>query len=330
VIPARGDRLELLDVVPIKGGGLVGAFLGAAKAARALPRARALLASIRPRAVLSVGGYAAGPIALAARALSIPLAILEPNSILGLANRLLAPFARRAYLAFPELELRFRPSVALCTGVPLRKSFAPSVYTDHPGQRRILILGGSQGAAWLNETAPRSLARIAQEGGVRLIHQTGPSRDVAVRKLYEELGTGPFVSVVPFLDDMAEALSSADIVITRAGASALAELCAVGRPSVLIPFPFAADAHQQKNAAALAAAGAAVCLVQAETSEDRLAAEIRALLAAPERREHMARSARERGRPFAARTVALDLLRLSGIETSAPSAGESLAEVPHV
>lgn len=325
VIPGRGDRLVTLDIVPIQGGGWRGAVRGAVKAALSLPQARALLKRERPLAVLSVGGYAAGPVALAARFLGIPLALLEPNGALGLANRWLAPFARRAYLAFPELAGKFRPSVALYTGVPLRQGFAQATYAPEKARVRVLVLGGSQGALFLNENVPGAIARIEDDIlDLSVVHQAGRDKDDEVRRRYDMLGVPRSkVQVVPFLDGVADALASADIVIGRAGASAVAEICAVGRPSILVPYPFAADDHQKKNALALQAAGAAVCLAQSDTSVERLAGELRALAGDPDRRAHMAQAASLRGQPDAAKIVAQDLLELAGV----PLRGAAAARV---
>src|SRR5262249_38934997 len=125
-VPARGYELELMRVLPLRGGGFSGLFRGLGWAARALPEGRALVRRLRPAAVLSVGGYAAGPVSLAAWTLGVPLALLEPNSVMGLANRLVAPLAGRGYVAFTEAERHFRRGRVLCAGVPLRPGFRPA------------------------------------------------------------------------------------------------------------------------------------------------------------------------------------------------------------
>jgi UDP-N-acetylglucosamine--N-acetylmuramyl-(pentapeptide) pyrophosphoryl-undecaprenol N-acetylglucosamine transferase len=310
VVLERGDELELLDILPLRGGGLRGFAKGAARAAAILPRARALVARHKPDVVLSVGGYAAGPIALAARTYGVPVAVLEPNSALGLANRLLSPIAQRAYTAFPEVEGSFRKRIVMRSGVPLRRAFSPSEYAPGASRFRVLVLGGSLGAAALNEVVPRALARLAREG-LEVLHQTGRDREAAVRALYGELGLTGLATVTPFIDDVAAELGRADVVIERAGASSLSELCAVGRASILVPYPFAADDHQLKNARSLERAGAAVALPQVEASEERVARELEALRADPARRGRMAAAARALGKPDAARRVAEDLLALA-------------------
>lgn len=312
VVPAQGGELELLDILPLRGGGIGGFFKGVARAAGTLPDARALVKRLRPSAVLSVGGYAGGPVALAARTLGVPVAILEPNSALGLSNRLLTPVAERAYTAFPEVERYFRPSIVRRFGVPLRRAFAPTPYASSAEHVRVLVLGGSQGAKALNETLPRAFAQVAPRvPALRVVHQTGRDREGPTRALYDSLGLADRVEVVPFIDDMAQALASADLILARAGASSLAEICAVGRPAILVPYPFAADDHQLKNARSLERRGAAVALPQAEASADRLAAEIERLAKSPEQRTRMAAAAAAQGIPDASRRVAEDLLALA-------------------
>jgi UDP-N-acetylglucosamine--N-acetylmuramyl-(pentapeptide) pyrophosphoryl-undecaprenol N-acetylglucosamine transferase len=204
-----------------------GALRGATSAAFALPRSAALLRRLRPRAVFSVGGYAAGPVALAARALGVPLAVLEPNADIGLANRWVAPLAGRAYTAFPETARFFKSEAVLETGVPLREGFSPKPLGAADGTRRILVLGGSQGARSLNEAVPRALSALDRP--VSVVHQAGAQHEGATRELYARLGLAASVRVVPFIDDMFAALTRAELVVGRAGASAVSEICAVGR-----------------------------------------------------------------------------------------------------
>jgi UDP-N-acetylglucosamine--N-acetylmuramyl-(pentapeptide) pyrophosphoryl-undecaprenol N-acetylglucosamine transferase len=318
-VPERGYALELMRVVPMRGGGVSGALRGFARAAMSVPEGRALVKRLRPRAVLSIGGYAAGPVSLAAWSLGVPLALLEPNSVMGLANRLVAPLARRGYVAFGEAERHFRRGRALRVGVPLRPGFEPVPYAANAPALRVLVLGGSQGAKALNETVPRAVAKVGP--ALSVVHQCGPAHAEAVRALYRELGLEAGVSVVPFIQDMPAALAAADLVVGRSGAGALAEMCAVGRPGLLVPYPFAAGDHQRINADALVRAGAAVSFRQDEASVERLAEELRVLAADRPRLARMALAAREVGRPAAARAVALDLLKLAGLlsDASAPN-----------
>jgi UDP-N-acetylglucosamine--N-acetylmuramyl-(pentapeptide) pyrophosphoryl-undecaprenol N-acetylglucosamine transferase len=311
-VPARGWRLELLDVEPMRGRGAPRALRAAFVAARATIRGLALVHRMKPRVVLGVGGYAAGPVTLAAAMHGVPIAVLEPNSVVGLANRLVAPFVQRAYVAWDEAAGRFRSSARRVYGVPLRKGFTPRPYTPR-GTGRLLVMGGSQGAAALNERLPEAVAHL--QGivpGLDVVHQAGRDRDAAVREAYARHGVEHAV-VVPFLDDVAGAIADADLVVARAGAGTIAEIAAVGRAAILIPLPHAADDHQGRNADALARAGAALCVRQEAADAARLSGEIERLLRGHTARAAMADAARSRGKPDAAREVARDLLALAGI-----------------
>ncbi|MBS2018931.1 MAG: undecaprenyldiphospho-muramoylpentapeptide beta-N-acetylglucosaminyltransferase [Deltaproteobacteria bacterium] len=326
IVPKYGYDLELLDVEPMKGGGPARAIKGALVAAKAMRHATGIIGRLRPSAVLSVGGYAAGPAALAGVRARVPLAVLEPNSTLGLANRLLAPFAKRAYVAWPETARIFRGDKARVYGVPLRDGFAPRPYTAQKDLRRVLVLGGSQGAQALNERVPSAIARVVKQlGPVQVIHQTGADREEAVRKEYEEARVTT-ATVVPFLDDVADRIATADVVIARAGANTVAEIAAIGRPSILVPFPHAADDHQAKNGMALAELGGAICIRQEAADEVRLATELSLLLVDAERRASMAQAAREHGRPRAAHDIAKDLLALAGIAVTKGSPADRPAK----
>ena len=312
ILPPRGERLELLDALPIKGVGVGGAIRGATKALTSLPAARALVRSIAPDVVLSIGGYAAGAVSLAARSLGVPVALLEPNSVLGLANRLMTPLVARAYVVFPDAERRFRPSIVRRLGLPIRPGFAPSPYVAG-ASARVLVLGGSQGAQALNEAVPRAIALAkADVPALRVVHQAGKGRDGEVLARYAAAGVADAAEVHPFLDDVPSRLAAADVVIARSGAGGICEIAAVGRAAIFVPYPFAADDHQRKNADELAAAGAAICVPQGEASPERLARELVALFREPLRRVALADRARELGVPDAADRIAQDLEALAG------------------
>lgn len=324
VVPREGFELELLDVEPMKGGGPARAVRGAIVASRAMVSAVALLTRLAPGAILCTGGYAAGPISLAGAALGVPLAVLEPNSVVGLANRLLAPLARRAFVAWDGAVPAFRTRAVRLLGVPVRKEFSPSTYASG-ATSRVLVLGGSRGAAALNDRLPEAIAFAKRTcPAIEVLHQAGRDDVEGVRKAYaRERVTS--VEVVPFLDDVAAELARTDLVVARAGAVTLAELCAVGRPSLLIPFPFAADDHQAKNALALAAQGAAVAIRQEAADATRIGRELARVLGDDALRRHMADTARSLGKPSAADDIARELLALGEIPgraggTVAPSA----------
>jgi len=314
LVPEQGFELSLLDVLPIRGGGLRGAVRGALRAAALLPACRALLQERRALGVLSVGGYAAGPISLAARTLDLPVAVVEPNSVIGLSNLLIAPFAQRAYTAFEEAEGHFPELRVQRLGVPIREGFsqAPSALRGPNEPLRVLLLGGSQGARSLNDAVPRAFARVKRP--VALLHQCGAAHVETVSALHAELlssaAPGSSFEVQPFLSDMQGALAWADLVVSRSGASAVSEIAVVGRPSLLIPYPFAAGDHQRVNAEALERAGAAVLLHNREATPERLEVLLCDLLSDGQRRQRMAVRAAALGKPGAAHEIARDFLNL--------------------
>lgn len=321
-VPEQGFDLELLDVLPMRGGGISGVVRGATRAAALLPESRKLLRRLNPAAVFSVGGYAAGPVSLAARTMGIPVALLEPNSVAGLANLLIAPFVQRAYIAFDLVERHFSPAKVRSLGVPLRDGFDPVTYqlSERP---KVLVLGGSQGAKSLNETLPRALARI--RAAVDVVHQCGQAHVASVESLYRELGIG-FVRVTPFIDDMPRAIAESDLVVGRAGAGAVSEITAVGRPSLLVPYPFASGDHQRINAEYLQNAGAAISVTNEQATTERMTTELDSLLADRPRLKQMAYCAKNFGRPNAAMNVSMDFLELAGLSPTAtggpPTGGE--------
>jgi UDP-N-acetylglucosamine--N-acetylmuramyl-(pentapeptide) pyrophosphoryl-undecaprenol N-acetylglucosamine transferase len=329
VIPARGYRLELLDIVPIKGGGPLRAARGVVVAARAVAHALALVRRTKPRAVVSVGGYAAGPVALAAALLRIPVAVVEPNGVVGLANRLLGPFADRAYVAWGPAAKSFAEKKTRLMGVPLRRGFLPSPY-EPKSHLRVLVLGGSQGAAPLNERLPDALGiALRSFPNLGVLHQAGGGHDPAVLSAYSRAGVRE-VRVVPFLEDVAGEIARADVVVARSGAGTVAEVAAVGRPALLIPFPLAADDHQTTNARALEEAGGAVCLPQAEADAPRVANLLAELLGDPERRTRMSRASRAFGKPDAATNIARDLCELAGIAWQPERPGKTNGAATHM
>ncbi len=310
-VPARGFTLELLSVLPIRGGGPAAALRGIARAAASIPESRTLLRRYQPRGVFSIGGYAAGPVSLAARTMGVPLALMEPNSVIGLANWLLAPLVDRAYTAFEVTERNFSPAVVRRLGVPLREGFSPCPWPGAHGPLRILVLGGSQGAKALNEIVPRALAQV--DAPLEIVHQCGAAHLEVVQARYRELGRER-AQVIAFIDDMPAALGRAELVISRSGASAVSEIAAVGRPSLLIPYPFASGDHQRVNAEVFEKNGAARAIPNGDVSVARLRSEVELLCGDPAQLARMATAARTLGRPDAARQVAADFLNLMGLE----------------
>ncbi|MFO0692631.1 MAG: undecaprenyldiphospho-muramoylpentapeptide beta-N-acetylglucosaminyltransferase [Polyangiales bacterium] len=318
VLPNAGEKVEFLDVTPLKGQSAASLFQSLGRLPKAVAGARAILKRFAPDLVLGVGGYASGPMLAAASAMGIPTAVLEQNAHVGLTNRILAKLVGRAYVTFPETVGVFGADKARVVGNPVRRAFVKAAQradADPVGfesrSRTVLVLGGSQGARALNHTVPEALARAGvMERHLHVVHQTGKAMRDEVAQAYRDLGVD--AEVVPFIDDMARAYANASVVIARAGATTLAELCAIGRPSILIPFPHAADDHQGKNAEALAATGAAICIREDVLTPGALADTLGALLDDPSARRTMSDAARKQGRPDAAAAIVDDLVEWLG------------------
>ena len=326
ILPGRGEALELLNVTPLKGQGVGARFKSFARIPTAMKEAASLMRGFEPDLVLGVGGYASGPVLLAASLSGRPTALLEQNAYVGMTNRILARFVDRAYVAFEQTERVFGASKSRLTGNPVRQEFvehARLALADPEGfesrARTVLVLGGSQGARKLNEDLPRALAQAGvADRNLEVVHQTGEAMREEVEAIYRELGIR--ARVVTFIEEIARAYANASLVVARAGATTLAELCAIGRPSILIPFPFAADDHQTKNADALEAQGASICIQESDLEVDRLAALIAGLLDDPAKRQAMAHAAREHGRPDAAAAIVDDMMGwIGGVEPSGES-----------
>ncbi len=268
-------------------------------------RASSLLDRTRPGAVLSLGGYASGPLMLMATMREISVVILEPNAKPGLANRLVAPFATRALVGFPQAARYFPAGRVEVSGIPIRDEFFHLPRRIHERPFRVLITGGSQGSHRLNQAGIESLPLWAARGclgELHFTHQTGPKEYNGVQSAYALHRATAHVT--PFLDDMPRAFAEADLVVCRAGASTVAELSAAGKASVLIPFPFAADQHQLHNAESMAAAGAARVVLDAEWNGERFVEEVDRFLEAPSLLLGMESAARRMARPGAAQRVA--------------------------
>ncbi len=335
ILPGRGESLELLEVSPLKGQGISARFKSVARIPTAMMEASNLLRDFDPDLVLGVGGYASGPVLLAAALSGRPTALLEQNAHVGMTNRILARFVDRAYITFPQTEEVFGEAKSRLTGNPVRQEFvehARLALADPEGfesrARTVLVLGGSQGAKTLNEQLPRALARAGISArGIEVVHQTGEAMRQDVESTYRGLGIE--ANVVTFIDQIARAYSNAALVVARAGATTLAELCAIGRPSILIPFPFASDDHQTTNARALEAEGASICVPESELEVEALGDLIGSLLDDTDARRRMAGAARDHGRPDAAAAIVDDMLGwLGGPRPLRHGGGETDGEPP--
>jgi UDP-N-acetylglucosamine--N-acetylmuramyl-(pentapeptide) pyrophosphoryl-undecaprenol N-acetylglucosamine transferase len=301
LVPRAGYALELLPVLPLNGVGLARALRGLLALPRAFWRAAALLRRERPAAVLGVGGYAGGPIVLAAALSGVRTVILEPNARPGFTNRVLRPFVARAACAFDSAR-RYYGARGVLTGNPVRGGFARIAPREPRAPFTLLVFGGSQGSRALNEAMVAALSSLPPAAELHIVHQTGPAAHAEVAAAYAAARRE--AEVAPFLDDMEAQLAAADLVLCRAGATTCAELCAAGRAAVLVPLPGAADDHQRENACAMQRAGAARMLAQAELDGARLASELRTLFADPAALAQMGKAARGLARADAAERVA--------------------------
>ncbi len=314
VVPREGFPLDFIRSAGVKGKGIGDRIRGAALVPISLVDAWRIVSARRPSLVLGVGGYSSGPVVLVAALRGVPTMVLEQNAVPGLANRLAAPFVRAAAVTF-ESTRAFFGSKAFVSGNPVRPEFLvaagaarESASDDQRSIVRVLVFGGSQGAHAINMAMVEAAPRLAADPHLRVTHQTG-ERDVdLVRAAYAQAGFS--ADVEPFLFDMGRRLAEADLVVSRAGATTLAEMTAAGKPAILIPLPTATDDHQRKNAEALAASGAAEVLRQSEMTGATLADRILALAHDPERRRRIAAAARSLARPDAASVIVDRMLAL--------------------
>lgn len=306
VVPQRDFPLLTLDAVALRGSGILGWLAAPVRILRSLVQALRILLRVRPGAVLGMGGFASGAGGLAAWLLRVPLLIHEQNALAGLTNRILRHFARCVMQGFPG-TFRDDPRARL-VGNPVRAEIAALPAPDVRGVARdgvplrVLVLGGSQGARRLNAVFPEALASLGADVPLSVVHQCGGAHEAETLAAYRAHGLD-HARVVPFMEDMAAAYGNADLVVCRAGALTLAELCAAGVGSILVPYPHAADDHQSANARHLCANGAAQVLEESAFTPAALAATLRDLAGRRDRLRSMAAAARAQARPDAARAV---------------------------
>jgi UDP-N-acetylglucosamine--N-acetylmuramyl-(pentapeptide) pyrophosphoryl-undecaprenol N-acetylglucosamine transferase len=331
LVPEAGFELEVLPSEQVMGRDLQGRVRGALSILRSVASARRAIRAFDADVVVSVGGYAAMPSALAARTCGRPLFLLEPNAIPGRVNRLTAWLARSVFLGFDSARTQLPARVeTICVGMPLRRALYAAFATNEPPRKpqrplHVLVFGGSQGAQQLNENVPEALSRLAV-GSIEVFHQTGEADREAVEARYAE--TGMSATVVAFERDMPRRYRWADLAICRSGALTVAELALAGLPSLLVPYPFAADDHQAANARALEEVGAARCLDARPLDPDALTRAVAELVRAPEQLEEMRRAACALARPHAAEEIIdLCVARLDGTppELDQSRAGEEPA-----
>ncbi|HZT38985.1 MAG TPA: undecaprenyldiphospho-muramoylpentapeptide beta-N-acetylglucosaminyltransferase [Bryobacteraceae bacterium] len=303
LVPAAGFPIEWIEIGGLKRVG----WRSAVKTLRMIPgsvrRALAHLDQRRPAAVFSMGGYVAAPVMLAAIRRRIPIVVMEPNAMPGLVNRRLGRFVARALLSFPEAERYFPRGRSEITGVPVRPEFFQVPPKPRGDSLTLLITGGSQGSRTLNRAAQQSWPLFRESRfRVRFLHQTGIAEHEEIARQFAQSGMEG--EVTPFISDMPAAFAAADMVICRSGANTVAEIAASGKPSILVPFPFAADNHQLRNAEALANAGAARVVADSEMNGRRLFDEVTSLASRPGALDELGAAVRRFARPRAAERAA--------------------------
>ena len=296
--------LSVIHISGLRGKGKLALLLAPFRLMRALGEAWTLQRQIRPDCVVGMGGFVTGPGGIAAWLQKRPLVIHEQNAVAGMTNRWLARFARTVLEAFPDSF--GNKVVTRCTGNPVRKDLAAlpvpeQRFAARTGALRVLVVGGSLGARVFNEQLPQALALLPEGSRPDVRHQCGEKNQAAAEQAYEEAGVT--ASVEPFIRDMAEAYTWADLVICRAGALTISELCAAGVGAVLVPFPHAVDDHQTRNGEHMVKAGGALLVPQHQLTPEALATTLKELAGDRSKILTMAKAARTLARPDATERV---------------------------
>jgi UDP-N-acetylglucosamine--N-acetylmuramyl-(pentapeptide) pyrophosphoryl-undecaprenol N-acetylglucosamine transferase len=312
VLPRLGYRLKCIVTSGLRGKSLFGRIKGIWQLLVGYLQSRHIVREFGPDLVLGVGGYASGPLVLAAGRNSRHCFIHEQNALPGLTNRLLARRVNKVFVSIEESLRHMPPGKTVLTGNPLRKQILDGLgqapgEPGADGRFHVLVFGGSAGAHHVNMAMTEALPALA---GLRerlvITHQTGDNDLAEVREAYQREGFTALV--VPFIDNMAEAYARADLVVCRAGATTIAEVTACGKACIFVPYPYAADDHQRKNAEALTGKGAGFMILDRELSGERLAGMMGDLLRNPEKIAACGRNAAQLARPHAARMIVDEML----------------------
>jgi len=300
VLPKEGFKLETLTVKGIKGRGLRGLLDALYGVPASLLRSLKIIRQFRPDCVIGLGGYASGPLLLAAKLKNVRSAIMEQNLRPGFTNKLLARWVDCVFTAYPESAGYFPGARVVESGNPVRWRELPKVSRGE--KFALLIFGGSAGARRINFATIDALKQLTDlQADLSVTHQTGQADYAAIKETYTAL---PFAAeVTPFIDRMDEAYARADLVLCRAGATTVAELTVFGKAAILVPFPYAIYDHQRANAQALQERGAAEMILDQELTGTLLAERIRGYFSDRARLERMAAAARALGRPDAAARI---------------------------
>lgn len=268
LVPANGYPLHCINISGLRGKGKLGLLTAPLRIAKAIFQARKIIKQVEPVAALGFGGYATGPGGVAARLSAVPLLIHEQNAFAGMTNRLLSRISQHVMQAFPGAL-----AGAQVTGNPVRESVLnlpqPAERMTTDGPLKVLVVGGSLGAAALNRTVLAAMQLLPENQRPQLRHQVGKSNLAEMQSAYEQAGVQ--AEVIAFIDDMAAAYGNADLLICRAGALTVSEVAAAGCAAIFVPFPFAVDDHQTANSEYLTKAGAGLICQQNELTAEWLA-----------------------------------------------------------
>ena len=315
-VPRAGYKIVGLPVVGIKRELTLSNLLFPIKLGRSFLKAQGIVRDFRPDAAVGVGGYASGPLLLTASLRGIPTLIQEQNSYAGLTNKVLSRWAKRICVAYPGMDAFFPADKIKLTGNPVRSDIqfanqqvdaGRTFFGLESGRPTLLVIGGSQGARTLNESMETGLKRFV-DVGVQVIWQTGPAFSERARMAVATVGS-PLIKAYDFIYDMDKAYAVADAVVSRAGALSVSELCLVGRPAILVPFPAAAEDHQTKNAMALVERNAALLVNDRSARNELVSAALDLLNNAPQRQQLRA-EIKTFAKPNAARDIAEEVMKL--------------------
>ena len=314
VLDKAGFILEKITAEGIKGRGLLRQLRSMWKIPMGIFESIRIIKNFKPDLVMGVGSYAAGPVAIGAWFMRKKLILHEQNILPGITNRILSRFADRIYVSFKNTKANFNPGKVLYTGNPLRKEFMQQAKENNTATFSkdytftVLILGGSQGAHSINEAVINAIEHFRKKQNFYFIHQTGKQDEAAVKKAYKDQGISCMVK--SFFDDMPKQYQRANLIICRAGATTVAELAAVGKGVIFIPFPFAADNHQVLNARTFTETGAAEMILQKDLTGSILAQRIEYYASNKKALEVMAARAKSLGKPDAAKIIVEDCYKL--------------------
>lgn len=311
IIPELGYPLETIRLGGLKNVGMARTASTLLQLPVALFKSIRIIRKFSPSIIVSVGGYSAGPFALAGRLFRIPLVLIEPNAYPGLTNRMLSRISQGAALAWDECIDFFRGEIRV-TGIPVRPEFhrIPPYSSAPGGPLRLLIFGGSQGSRPINKLVVEALPFLSSDD-FSIVHQTGTRDSNEVKKGYQRANRDN-AEIVEYIDDMAEKFKWCDLILSRAGACTVAEVAAAGRASILIPFPQAADNHQEKNALAMSRRNASICLPQSGLTGEILAEKLNDFSRNKALLSNMAGKARELARPDSAEQIIELMANLPG------------------